>query len=229
MATFEELGFPEPKFRMGEKVWCCWPSRRQVKVDCPDCLGKKRWKAITPAGEEFEVSCPRCSGGYSTVTRLGYDEPEMCVRELHIGSIEFRSTNELGQQYAYMCRETGIGSGSVYYEDALYHTREEALIAGDAKLVKLKAEDAVRYPENAFRKEVSFYRFETVLLREKEEENREQRYKIEHLLDELNNLRYETLKPTYEWQREISEQQIVEFLNTALEKAGFEKLEVCKC
>jgi hypothetical protein len=32
-----------------------------------------------------------------------------------------------------MCQETGVGSGSIYYEGDLFHTRDEAMVAAEAK------------------------------------------------------------------------------------------------
>jgi predicted RNA-binding Zn-ribbon protein involved in translation (DUF1610 family) len=65
MKTFEEAGVFEPKHSVGDVVWKITSERKVVRFDCPDCLGSKSWECTSPAGQSYEVDCPRCTGSYS--------------------------------------------------------------------------------------------------------------------------------------------------------------------
>lgn len=120
--------FPIPKFRKGDKVWRAWSSTQSAQHPCPDCLGTKKWSCTSPAGHTMEMRCPRCDrDNYNDALRLGYTKHTFGVRELTIGSVSINTAPCRGDHpVSYMCEETGIGSGSIYYEDQLHTTREEA-------------------------------------------------------------------------------------------------------
>jgi len=121
---------PTPKWAIGAQVWCSRVEWGQVGVECPDCLGSGKWKVESPAGYHGEVNCPRCSGGgkVKSETRVGK------VQLLTIGSvrIDTAATREDGP-VSYMCVETGVGSGSIWYEGRLFGTSEEAQADADAR------------------------------------------------------------------------------------------------
>lgn len=116
---------PIPKYAIGDIVYKPGITGTNEKLPCPDCLGEKAWKLLTPTGIEHTLACPRCSDAYSS---LGDNIPSLTIRReqstvarLTIGSIEIKSDPRHGDSAVkYMAHETGVGSGSVYNERDLY-------------------------------------------------------------------------------------------------------------
>lgn len=123
------------KYEIGDQVYLASTTTVAKRHPCPDCLGKKEWMATSPAGGEYVFPCPRCSARYNANDdlRLEYSEFAASVVPLTIGSIQYNSAAGSWDSGArYMCRETGIDSGSVYDEARLFPTEEEALAAAHA-------------------------------------------------------------------------------------------------
>lgn len=125
--------FEMPKFKIGDYVYSASSHWLGTKQQCPDCLGQKTWEVTTPAGEKFPLECRTCWQGYNgnsgTISSWDY---EPVVRSLTIGSVRIDTTDE--KPIAYMCEETGIGSGAIHYQENLFGTEDEA---------KQKAEELV--------------------------------------------------------------------------------------
>jgi len=123
----------ETKFSIGDVVYRAGTHTTVKMHDCPDCLGSRKWKATSPAGGEYEFGCPRCCASYvsNDALSLRYTEFDASVQRLTIGSVRTDSTKDHGNEY--MCLETGVGSGSLYYEADLFHSEEEAFVAAKAK------------------------------------------------------------------------------------------------
>lgn len=123
----------DTKFGIGEVVYHASTVTIRKQHACPDCLGSKVWKGVSPAGKEYEFACPRCASGYQSNRdcSLDYSEFEGTTRRLTIGSI--RTDSNADRPVSYMCHETGVGSGSVYYEEDLYRTDDEAKAAAALK------------------------------------------------------------------------------------------------
>lgn len=124
------------KYNIGDVVYRAGTVVERKQRACPDCLGSKAWKAISPAGSEFSFRCPRCSAGYSNDRdmSLDYSAHVPSVSRLTIGSIQVNTAPgswDAGNKY--MCNETGIGSGNIYSENDLFETEEEALAASEFK------------------------------------------------------------------------------------------------
>lgn len=137
---------PTPKFAICDVVY--WPTTETVRepVPCPDCLGTRRWKVITPAGTEMEAECQRCTG-FGRIADLPRPErivSKPFVRRLTIGKITASTHASYGDRdrVEYMCSETGIGSGSIYQESQLFATEAEAMAAATAEADKRTAEYA---------------------------------------------------------------------------------------
>lgn len=121
------------KFDMGQTVWHAHTATETRQHTCPDCLGTKSWHCISPAGGEFSVACPRCSASYRSddALRLEYSVYAPRATRLTIGKIT--ASTATGDDWdagtKYMCVETGIGGGSLYREDVLFETEEQAMAA----------------------------------------------------------------------------------------------------
>ena len=128
----------ETKYGVGDVVFHATITTEKRSHPCPDCRASRKWKAISPAGGEFEVSCPRCSQNYmnNRDLRLHSSWWVPSVRRLTIGSVQANSQpydGTYGTGNRYMCVETGVGSGWVYDEGDLFRTEEEARAHGEAK------------------------------------------------------------------------------------------------
>jgi hypothetical protein len=134
----------EPKFSVGDQVFHPEVVHETVQVTCPDCLGEKSWTAHTPSGEEIPISCPTCKYGYEVRGTIGSYEVTGRVVSLTVGSVRYDSHAGPEMQWSYMCEETGVGSGQVYYETKLFVSTEEAaaLIPGMVERKKITLDEA---------------------------------------------------------------------------------------
>jgi hypothetical protein len=117
------------KYSVGDTVFRAGTTSVRKQHPCPDCKGARKWKATSPAGGVYEFACPRCASSYNSDRdlQLDYSAYVPSVEQLTIGSIQVNTapmSYDTGNRY--MCRETGIGSGSVYNEDDLFETEEAA-------------------------------------------------------------------------------------------------------
>jgi hypothetical protein len=129
------MGTITTKYSIGDRVFHSQILTEKRRRPCPDCLGAKKWEATSPAGTKYLFDCPRCSASYHSDSdlQLDYSAYTPAVRPLTIGSIQFNSAKGWDHGARYMCRETGVGSGSVYNEDDLFQTEEEATAAAQIK------------------------------------------------------------------------------------------------
>lgn len=135
----------ETAYDIGDTVFNASTETKTFSHPCPDCLGSRKWKAVSPAGAEFAVECPRCGAGYqsSRALNLSYVQHTPYVRKLTIGSLKANSPTGTGSYddgNSYMCIETGVGSGSIYNERDLFKTEAEALAASTIKAALANAE-----------------------------------------------------------------------------------------
>lgn len=85
---------------------------------CPECYGRC---ANTIRGEQkwfienLQLTIGQCRGEITSIEKTGMFD--------NIG--EYNSEN-ITSAYQYMCYETGINSGTVYYEETLFDIKEEA-------------------------------------------------------------------------------------------------------
>lgn len=109
---------PTPKFAIGDIIYVPHCQDGGEYLDCPDCLGAGAWPVVSPAGEAHEVSCPTCASLWGKGTgKLKFYRSEPVVRKLTVGSVRIDTAAKEGERVSYMCGETGIGSGNIYYED----------------------------------------------------------------------------------------------------------------
>jgi hypothetical protein len=113
------------KFEMGQKVYYVGGvSIKYEKIHVPcnicDSTGEVEIK-----GQTFK--CPHCGGKYTEDyehKKMYFSKPSTVPRT--IGQIRVKIT-ENKQEIQYMCKETGINSGTVYDENRLFATYGKAL------------------------------------------------------------------------------------------------------
>jgi len=129
-----------PKYQIGSTVYYPTTVTTAGRHECPDCLGTKKWTCKSPAGLESDMDCPRCqrSGGWNDNLSLSYTQHVPHVRKLTIGSVRTDSAAE--HPVSYMAKETGVGSGSVYYESNLFDDEQSAMAYAIARCAELQAE-----------------------------------------------------------------------------------------
>ena len=122
----------EHKVEIGDTVYLARPTRAPITVECPDCRGTREWTVSAPGREDWVVGCQTCYrhgypwGSRGTVEYAGFSSH---VEELTIGSVRLNTADD--RPVSYMCTETGVGSGSVYYETDLFATHEDAAEAAE--------------------------------------------------------------------------------------------------
>ena len=122
------------KYNIDDTAYAVQVTTGDVQVPCPDCLGTRGWHAVLPSGEEMEIKCPTCTFGYEARGTVPEFTVTYEVQRLTIGSVRVDTKGWRDGVVSYMCVETGVGSGSIYYEKNLYSTFEEANEAGPSRM-----------------------------------------------------------------------------------------------
>lgn len=120
-----------PKFKVGQRVYAVvnTSNTRQKHVRCDVCNSTGYVKV---EGRDEDFVCPACHGRMET-EHYGY-KYVISYYKATIGRVQ---TTEYSKKYdrkrggckseiTYMLEETGVGSGSVWTEDRLFATEEEA-------------------------------------------------------------------------------------------------------
>lgn len=106
------------RFHIGQPVWHIQQERIARYKECLSC---EKGKINLKDGTSLE--CPSCKG--RALQNDGYVFKWEVGRQLTIGQLRLEfDPDKLEEQY--MCRETGVGSGNVYYAQRLFPTREAA-------------------------------------------------------------------------------------------------------
>lgn len=175
----------QTKFAIGDVVYYAstYPTTKQHP--CPDCKGEQKWKAVSPAGTEYEFACPRCCASFQSNSDLSlrYQAFAPTVSRLTIGSIRVDTADERG--HSYMCVETGIGSGSVYYERDMFTSEEEALTV--ATLKAAEKDKGVEWVAKLYDKTLSLSDYEMVNAEREanKDAHSERMIKIRHFWDDV--------------------------------------------
>lgn len=137
------------KYNIGDKVWTAGSSYQQKTIQCPDCLGTKKWTITFADKHSEETKCFTCSRSYDgSLGYISYNEWQPTIEEYTIGLIQGMDNGIP----IYMCKETGIGSGTLHRENNLFATKAEAEIYAQEEYIKRMAYIA----ENNFPKKGSF-------------------------------------------------------------------------
>ena len=109
----------QTKFSLGDLVYRFGTRTHKEFVDCPLCKGDKQIDL-----QEKRYTCPECRGTGGTY-EYGALENYVLPDQYTIGHV--RAVREYGkEENRYMCKETGVGSGTVYNEEDLFDTIDEA-------------------------------------------------------------------------------------------------------
>lgn len=179
------MGSLQTKFAIGDVVYHASIFQTTKQHPCPDCKGERKWKAISPVGSEYEFSCPRCTTSFQSNSDLSlrYQAFAPVVDKLTIGSIRVDTSDDRGNQY--MCAETGVGSGSIYYERDFFSTHEEAMTVAQIKATE--ADKGVEWVAKLYDKTLSLSDYELTNAERKANETAhfEKMTKIRNFFEEL--------------------------------------------
>lgn len=141
---------PTPRFAIGDTIWTANIQSTTAQLDCPDCLGSRRWKVTTPAGTEMETVCLRCASGYRAtddLPSLNYQSWEPCIRSLTISGVEMTghpSSEAWGRdQVRYQCFPNP-GGGTVVDESRAFVSEADALVEAKKQAAEKNAENAAK-------------------------------------------------------------------------------------
>jgi hypothetical protein len=159
----------ETKYSVGDVVWHASTSTERKQHPCPDCNNTRKWKAVSPAGNEYEFRCPRCATRFqhNDILSLEYSSACPLVHKRTIGSVRHDSHKfGGGSETEYMCLETGVGSGNLYNEESLFASEAEALSAAQA--MADKSNETTEWIVTLYNKtlELSDYQFENALIKQ---------------------------------------------------------------
>lgn len=118
-----------PKYALGQTLWTIHRVQREVRETCPVCTGEGR---LAIAGEMF--ACPKC---HSARVLLRWDKASWSVTGRgDVGCIDIRATSERFAESTrgeanplirYMLDSTGVGSGTLWNEECLWPSQEDAM------------------------------------------------------------------------------------------------------
>ncbi len=143
----------ETVYRFGQSVWPILFNRRNIPKTCPACKGTGK---VILADKKKRL-CPECYGRQVVTNWINsewYVGDELTVGQVRIEhTCAFNDGEDSGfsnyghqeEKYkeGYMCRETGIDSGTVWYIDKLFASHEEARAECDRRNAKDKLGRAV--------------------------------------------------------------------------------------
>ena len=115
------------KYNLGEQVYPIRLGRHSEHIKCKICEGKGE---VTINNTEKIISCPECYGQGGRTVWLN-DKWGVCVGSIgYIGKISVeiydKAYEEGKREYRYMLDSTGVGGGTLWKEDMLFTTKEEA-------------------------------------------------------------------------------------------------------
>lgn len=118
---------PTPKFRIGQTVYYQDTDKVVEQLDCPDCLGTKKWRVDLPSGEAHDVACQRCCGGmtYSRADELptlNYEVFKPVARPFLIANVEAKARGWHGEK----APEVRYGNSDSQWRDEPYLFADEA-------------------------------------------------------------------------------------------------------
>lgn len=217
---------PQPKYDIGQTVWWGKIAHSTTTMECPDCLGTRRWKAITPAGTEVAAECGRCGSWTSRdLPSLSRTHWKPSAQRLTIGSVRIDTSHDSPVEY--MCRETGVGSGQIYREPDLFTDETMALATAQFK-ADLENAKVAEKPEIVYATKVGQLRLVDATLEDARKQvwsswyrARELKEDMERIVEDWDKFSKDDLKGDIEsainWDRDHRKAHPVDDLLTKLE------------
>lgn len=125
----------DTKFDIGQRVWPIQYHRTREVVPCDFCAGE----GMFTGRDGSQRNCPaRCSSG----TTFHYTEERWHVGDgaITVGQARVQLTAEAYVDMytptrvdTYMCGETGVGTGTLWREDRLFATWDEAVVEAERR------------------------------------------------------------------------------------------------
>lgn len=118
------------KFDLGQRVYIIHKAGQLVKQKCPACSGNG---GIVLEYNGFSFICSNCQGSgitetwYSTNWQIAYEKVKIGRVGVELYRETFINRGSEKNRITYMVDETGVGSGSLWNEDDIFATKEEAL------------------------------------------------------------------------------------------------------
>lgn len=118
----------KPKFEIGQKVFAVTSKYDSeiVHAECDVCNSTGKVKI---SGRDEEYICPICHGRMEE-KHYGF-KYIIAYRNATIGKVQTEEYSKRYRSYqsriTYMLQETGVGSGSIWKEERLFATEEEAI------------------------------------------------------------------------------------------------------
>ena len=111
----------ETQYDIGGTVYSIAQKTIEKISTCSFCDGKK----LIIGYDKSERGCPNCHGkGFNTDYEHGVWQIE---GPYTVAQVRIKYSDAEDQENEYMCWETGMPSGTVYHEEKLYGSKEEAL------------------------------------------------------------------------------------------------------
>jgi hypothetical protein len=126
----------ETKYDLNQKVWLIRLQKERKFIECTACYGSGK----VTLGDDKSRTCPVCYGNRGNYRYL--DNKWQLISEMTIGQIQHKIENiksdglfdNIGEykegntkeEIKYMAYETGVGSGTLYDEENLFPSIEEA-------------------------------------------------------------------------------------------------------
>lgn len=115
------------KFDLGQQVFGICIHRLESVALCRLCNDTNQ---ITIQNEPF--TCPKCKGGKPYIEKMIVSDWGR-IGKVQVEQYEKPNQYDELSRISYMLTSTGIGSGTVWYEEKLFATREEAQAFCDRK------------------------------------------------------------------------------------------------
>ena len=115
------------RFNLGDEVFSANTAWQKYHVTCEECNGTGIVKIAT-AKESYDSPCPYCDRDIFSDKSNGFlvkYKFQPLVQRLTIGEIRIEHSHEKNR-VQYMCKETGIGSGTLHDEERFFETLERA-------------------------------------------------------------------------------------------------------
>lgn len=133
----------QSKFNLGDKIYILGGLHIDYPKKHKECTACSSTGIITINGEAFW--CPKCGAKFETDFSVShYHRGKPCPVAYTIGQISVK-VQEDKVEIQYMCKETGVGSGTVYCENECFATYEEAVLATDKENFQYQQEEIAKY------------------------------------------------------------------------------------